>query len=408
MRRRNSNERLYLRGRVWWTWGYDSKGERYDVSTKCRDRAAGVVHATEIERSAANPTAAAQAGATVGDACQLYLRNKRKLVAREKRSVESLEFFETKIGNVERILQRDGPVRLVDLTPTHLDAYVEARETEPGARTNSKVSAHTIKKELVAFRQALELAKREGIFAGEIEPLFPTDHTAEYEPRDRALDRREVTILIRALLPDPNDVFRKSLLDGDRAARIAFLVATAARWSGSERCMRADVAPDLSWVRLRETKTRAAERTVPIVTPEQKALLRFAVEHGAGENGRLFRPWDSKSRDLVAACRRGGIPRCSPNDLRRTLAIWLRAAKVPAEVVGMILGHTTARMVETVYARLARRPQDMRRLIESHLELDQNCSAFAAIQAHSAALGAPGALSLVTQVLDIQANYGNR
>lgn len=402
MRRRNSGTRLYQRGRIWWTQYYDPEGRRHDVSTKCRDRDAALEVATRIERDGANPKASAQNAATVGDACQLYLKNKRRLITRDKRSAESLEFFETKIGNVERILQKDGPVRLVDLLPKHLDAYVEAREQEPGAAAGSTVSAHTIKKELVAFRQALELMKREGLFDGEVNPLFPADHTAEYEPRDRALDRDELSRLIQALLPVPGEQHRP-LADGDRAARVAFLVATAARWSGSERCMRADVAPDLSWVRLRETKTKAAERVVPIVTAEQKVLLDFAVRN-AGGTDRLFRPWDSKSRDFVRACERARIERCSPNDLRRTMATWMRAAGASPDVIGMVMGHTTARMVETVYARLARRPQEVRRLLEAQLKLGEDCSVFAAERARSAAFGAPGALALTSQVLNIQVN----
>jgi integrase len=402
-------DRLYKRGRTWWTVFYDSKGERHRVSTQCRDRTAALIKAAEFERAAANPKAAAQGAATVGDACKLYLDHKRNLIKRDKRSAESLEFFETKIGNVERILQRNGPLHLVNLLPKHLDEYVELREVEPGARAESTVSAHTIKKELVAFRQALELAQREGLYAAQIEPLFPKDHTAEYEPRDRALDREEVTKLVKALMPDPNDVFRKALTDGDRAARVAFLVATGARWSGSERVMRADVASDLTWVRLRETKTSAAERTVPIVTPDQKALLRFAVDNANGQKGLLFRPWDSKSRDFLSACNRAGIARCSSNDLRRTLAIWLRAGGVPAEVVGMVLGHSTARMVETVYARLARRPAELRRLLASHLEIDdENCDTFVSDGSYFGTIGAPAGLAIVSQVLAITESGRNQ
>ncbi len=403
MRQRGSGTRLYLRGRIWWTQYYDLHGKRHDVSTKCRDRTAALVRADQLERDASDPKAAAQGAATVGDACQLYLKNKRRLVSRSKRSSESLEFFETKIGNVLRILEADGPLPLSDLLPKHLDRYVEARELEPGAKRESTVSAHTIKKELVAFRQALELMKREGLYDGDIERLMPPDHTAEYEPRDRALDRDELSRLIQVLMRDPTDVYRRSLVDDDRAAHVAFLVATAARWSGSERCMRADVAPDQSWVRLRETKTKAAERVVPIVTRDQKVLLAFAVAHGGGKDGVLFRSWDSRGRDFPAACKRAGIPPCSPNDLRRTMATWMRAAGASPDVVGMVLGHTTARMVELVYARLSRSPDAVRRLLEAQL----NCSVFAAERADSAAFGAPNALAVVTQVLDIQVSARN-
>lgn len=400
-RRRSTGVRLYQRGRVWWTQYYDARNVRHDISTKCRDWDAALARAQQIERDAVNPGAAKQGAATVGVACGLYLENKQKLVAREKRSVESLEFFQTKITNVLRVLGPDR--RLVDLLPAHLDAYVEAREQHKGARgEKSKVTAHTIKKELTAFRQALELAKREGLFAGEIVPLFPKDLTAEYVPVDRALDRGEVSRLVNALLPSPVGDAHRPRKDGDRAARIAFLVATAARWSGSERFTEEDFAYDLRWVRLRETKTKAADRIVPIVTPEQRALLEFALRHASGGAGDMFRPWDSVNRDFANACERAKIDRCSPNDLRRTMALWLRAAGASPDVVGTILGHTTSRMVELVYARLARRPEELRRLLQSQLRLDQDCSAIAAERTRSAAFDASGALAIASQVLDIQ------
>jgi hypothetical protein len=48
-----------------------------------------------------------------------------------------------------------------------------------------------------------------------------------------------------------------------------------------------------------------------------------------------------------------GAPRLSPNDLRRTFASWLKQQSVDSLVVAHMLGHTSSRMVEAVYGRLA-------------------------------------------------------
>jgi len=55
---------------------------------------------------------------------------------------------------------------------------------------------------------------------------------------------------------------------------------------------------------------------------------------------------------LERACARAGIPRCTPNDLRRTYSTWLRADGVPNELSTPTMGHKDTRMLDRVYARL--------------------------------------------------------
>jgi hypothetical protein len=91
---------------------------------------------------------------------------------------------------------------------------------------------------------------------------------------------------------------------------------------------------------------------VPIVGETARSLLEYALTHAKGENGVLFRPWNNVRRDLHAACEGVKIRRCSPNDLRRTCATWLRAAGVSPELIAPVMGHADTRMVERVYGRL--------------------------------------------------------
>jgi hypothetical protein len=63
-------------------------------------------------------------------------------------------------------------------------------------------------------------------------------------------------------------------LQPDRAARVAFIVATSASWKESE-ARREDVAENFGAVLLRGTKRATRHRTVPIVSDVQKALLQL-------------------------------------------------------------------------------------------------------------------------------------
>ena len=89
-----------------------------------------------------------------------------------------------------------------------------------------------------------------------------------------------------------------------------------------------------------------------MVTEDQRSLLKYALEHAQGENGLVFLDWQNVRRDLRAACTKLKIPRCSPNDLRRTCATWLRAAGTPPHLIAPLMGHADSRMVEHVYGRL--------------------------------------------------------
>ena len=132
------------------------------------------------------------------------------------------------------------------------------------------------------------------------------------------------------------------------------MVATSAEWGAVIRTRREDVSEDLAFVRIRGTKRKTRDRVVPIVTKDQGTLLKYALEHAQGEKGQLFLDWQNVRRDLRAACAKLEIPRCSPNDLRRTCATWLRAAGAPPHLIAPLMGHADSRMVERVYGQQLR------------------------------------------------------
>ena len=241
-----------------------------------------------------------------------------------------------------RLFEAEGsrPFYLRELSARHVDSYISTRRAE-GAAEN------TIGKELVVLRKALKLARNHGIWEGDVNAILPVGFSPAYEPRRRSLTPEDVSKLLAELRPD-------------RAARVAFIVASSASWSPTNNARREDIAADFSRVHVRGTKRSTRDRVVPAVLPVQRELLRFAAKHGEGADGFLFRNWSSAVRDIKAACKRAGLEPCSPNDLRRTFAVWLRSAGAPPDLIAPCMGHRDSTMVERVYGRLSAEVLDER------------------------------------------------
>ncbi len=360
--------RLYKRGRTWWCW-YFENGQRQVRSTRCRDQKAAELVARNWERDAADPRHAAARTASLTSALTLLLKDREEQARAGRRSFDTVSFYREKAGHLVRIFElgADGnrvPFLLAKLEPSHVDSYISQRRTE-GA------SESTIYKEMVTLRASLRLARRAGIWFGEPAAICPIAFAPEYKPRTRALTQKELQALLAQLLPD-------------RAARVAFIVATSASWRETELALDEDVTHNLSTVLIRGTKRTTRYRTVPIVSDAARSLLEYVLRHAAGTDGVLFLPWASARRDLLVACKRAGIPRCSPNDLRRTCATWLRAAGVPPDLIAPVMGHADTRMVERVYGRLP--VQTLASRIAAAMG-SENCSTFVTAPVDSAGFG---------------------
>ncbi len=382
--------RVFKRGRVWYCYVYED-GVRIQRSTRCRDRKAAEARARELERAAADPDRARTASAVVGDALRLVVQSRTELARAGKRSTYTARFYAGKVATLSRLLEHDErgafrPFPLAQFAARHVDEYISARRAE-------RVSEGTIAKELTTLRLALKLARRAGIWKGDPAEVCPVGFAPEYKPRERALHGHEVQRLLAELV-------------ADRAARVAYIVATSACWRETELAERGDV--DGGHVLIRGTKRRSRYRTVPVVTPEQRGLIAYAIEHAKGESPALFRPWPNARRDLAAACVRAGIARCSPNDLRRTFGTWLRQAGAPPDIIAPAMGHVDSRMVERVYGRLSTDALAARlalatgsldvliarwavRVLGSVLEL-AGCIAGASLRSDSTGIGGPPAL----------------
>lgn len=320
---------LYLRGRTWWATTDPITGGR--KSTGCTDRTAARAWLAQRQRLAADPAHAAASQATLGDWIRRTLADKRA-----HRSAGTVNVYEDKLGHWARILGVGS--RLSEITPSTCDRYAEQRRAEGAA-------VLTIYKEFSAMTQLLKAAKRAGCFPGDLAALRPMWVVQHVVPRKRALTAPEVSALLAACHPRLR-------------ALVSRLVGLGLRLGEACR-MRPEDLDRGSWVvSVRGTKTAGSRRVIPVLAPFREMVLA-SLE--VGEFGQYL----NVTRDLAKACKRAGIERCTPNDLRRTQATLLHEAGVDPDVIRRLLGHSTTAMVNRVYAQP--RPQALAELAEPKL-----------------------------------------
>jgi len=286
------------------------------MSTKCRTLEAARRWRDQRELLAANPAHAAAEAAGLEDWIGRLVASKQATA-----SEGTLHYVTKKLGHWLRLMPG---ARLSDVTPDAVDRYIATRREEG-------VTEHTISKEVTVLCQVLKLAKRAGCYPADIGELRPLDLHAGYKPVERWLTGVEVTKLLTELT-------------GHRGAFVALCVGLGIRRSEALTMVPSQLNLDKWEAFIAGTKTDGSRRWVPILSP-----FRALVE--AAKPYLPLQPWKNLSRDLNAACRRAGVPRVTPNDLRRSQATMLAEAGVPPDVIRRLLGHTTAKLVEQVYAR---------------------------------------------------------
>lgn len=334
---------LRKRGRIWWA-SKTVDGARERKSTKCSDKRAAELVVARWERLDADPRHRA-AHETTLETCLGWLIADRKNV--RDRAAGTIKMYTQKAAHVLRILGRETP--LAEIGAPEIDSFIEKRLEEGAHRS-------TIGKELTTIRGALRIAKRRGAYPADIAEVMPVQWSNDYTPRETFLTPEQVGRLFDELAVDRST---RARIDGvqqrtrlDRVGHIALILATGVRWSESLKVERRDV--DLvTWdVRVRGTKTVESNATISI-SPTGRPLLRTALDLApGGKVGPLFRSWKNYRRDLAQACDRAGVPRVTPNDLRRTCATWLVTRGASLFATSKVLRHRDTRMVERVYAKL--------------------------------------------------------
>lgn len=301
---------LYQRGVVWWCYW---QGERW--STGQVDRGA----ASRVVRERYDPRLATAREKVVEDAIRLLY----DALERRGRSAATRGAARQKLGHFARLWAGRS---LASIDWPAVSEYIRVRlEVD-------KVARLTVSQELAYLRQAWKLARASGWAPRAWDELMPERFDRCYVPRTRWLTVDELRRVLEAL-------------PVERAAWVAWMVATGSDVSDVGRAEPGDLDWKRSVVRVRGTKTVFRDRFVP-VTKLTRHLLRLAEKHGPP-----FAPWPWVNRELRKLAARLELEHFSPKDLRRTHGQWLRAAGVAPQLIGRVLGHADSEMADRVYAQ---------------------------------------------------------
>jgi integrase len=321
------DKRLYWRGGKLWCRVPTLAG-RVRKPTGCSDEKAASARADEFERRYADPSGAAAQAATLEGSIRALLKD----MVRRGRSEATLDIAAQKLAHFPRLWGKSLP--MADIQSPIVLSYMEQRK-EDG------VVDFTIKKEIEHLTQMLKVAKFLKVYPYDIATVIPPFIPGSPTPKTRTPTLPEAAAVLRAL-------------GTERAAHLAYFVATGARRSEAARAERGDVHFDEMRVFIHGKKTKKSRADVPI-TSITRPWLDFALENAPGkeQGDLLFHPWGNLSRDLNAACVRAEVERFTPNDLRRSFASWHRDGGVSVELVSKMLRHTTIKLAESTYADMA-------------------------------------------------------
>lgn len=319
---RKKRDGIWLHGKLWWCRDPITGGKQISTGFGKAQEKEALRWLDDRKRLAEDPANIAKAQETLGAWCDRTIEFKRR-----QGSASTVSFYEQKLGHFVRLWGTPLPIN--EVSPALCDLYTAIRRGEDA-------SDHTIVKEFSCLSQVLKLARRAGAYSGDIASLRPLDVKPRYKPRERALAVDEVRRLIQHCSPRLRTL-------------VELTVALATRLSETLRLTPADIDLTNAEAHIRGTKTEISDATIPILAPVKSlvedAMKRLPIQ--VDDNGEYI----NVRRDLAAACKRAGIARCTPNDLRRTNATILVEAGVKPDFVRRMLRHTTTRMVEMVYGQ---------------------------------------------------------
>jgi integrase len=331
--------KLYKRGKIYYGDYVDRDRQRVQRSLRTSDREVARARLRDLELSTTD--SGPHASQALADALDWFTGT-----VHAGSPVGTRESYEQKARHLARLL---GEYQLDALTRDRVLSYIASRARE-GAHE------HSVHKELVVLRGALKAAKERQppLFHGEVAAVVPRFKT-KYDPRRTHLSPEQFMALTRHLvapLPPGAKPETVEASEARRARRVFFcmMIAFASPRLGELHKMRWEDHVDLRLNRLQIPKGKTEPRAITIAPILRPWIEAFHEQ--AGGVGPVVEAWGSCRRDLANACKRAGVPRVTPNDLRRTFASWLVQARESLFVVSKLLGHNSTRMVEKVYGQL--------------------------------------------------------
>ena len=315
------SSRLFKRGKIWFVWFYDAEGRRVRRSTQCHDfnAARKVLLRFEREAQGDSQTSRHASTLTVDDAVNAFIEGGCVDVAEA-----TLSMYVQKGQQLLRLL---GQHAIRKLSTEDVVGYIRTRTTEGAARG-------TIHKELVTLRRTLKHLH--------LSIEFLPEYRVRYTPKSEYLTQENFQALLVHLDPPRQMWVTLAVFTGGRHSEIAGL-----RWE------------HIDWpagtILLPGTKTQKSRRRIPL-----HPLLVHLLGREKRSSGFIVGEWANMHRDLEVACgyafgieieTRKPTKTVTSNDLRRTFATWLKQSGQESWIVAKMLGHTSSRMVELVYAQ---------------------------------------------------------
>jgi integrase len=314
--------------RIWYAechyWA-EGKRQRAQRSTGIRDdgtikseRTAGII-AQDIEQSLALGKGRVARPTTLTQAIDALIENH--------------EMGDTSQATINIVIEKGRNLADFFGRKTPLESISDERIREFTKLALAVRAPSTVQRELRTLGQAYDAAKIP-------RPPMP-DLGDTLVTRERWLTRPEQMRLLMAVPPLRKD-------------HVLMYLHTGASKSELYRIERRDCFFDRNEVRIRGTKAKERDRTIPM-TPEVRDTLWLRCGHESPARP-MFEPWGrgNADRELRRWARAAELGPISFNDLRRTFATVLAAAGVPPLHLMHLMGHSSTKMLEKVYARVKR------------------------------------------------------
>jgi integrase len=352
---------LYWRGAVihGWFWHADPTAPRgrrqVQRSTETNDPDLAAETLAGWEADEADPSSAARRDATLGEAYDLLIANREGLIAQGERSEASRSFYKEAFQCVFLYAGRCVARVPLDTPDAALTAGERAGLIEKGHtlaledagsdrfiqgftehRQRNRVATSTIGKNRGLLRSALQRAKREGLWTGDLDDLFEEKFATVGRAKRVKLTHAQADRLLAEFDAQPH-----------HRAQIAFALATGAEVRAIERALRTDLSARP--IPLRGTKTPLRARACFVTLPWQKRLLSLAKKGFDGAGELAFMPWHNSVRDMALACERAGLPRLSLHSLRHVFSSWSLDDGISEVVTVAALGHRDGRQLAWTY-----------------------------------------------------------
>lgn len=241
-----------------------------------------------------------------------------------------------------RLIEALGNCDLRTITTEDLQEFVDG-ERERVTKYGRRPTEETIGYYLLALQTMRRVAAKKHAVPGlpRIQDLKPELYLRPMHERakTRILTRAEAKSIVDAYAHMPHE-----------QAFVMLALYTGARRSTvwkirPEHFIERDTAagPE-TYVHLPGTKTKGSNRVIPC-HPDLVEYIDRGIELPV-------RPYKKITEHLPKICKRLGIPKATPNDLRRTFCSWMILAGHLPPVVAKMMGHGSTRMVQDVYTQL--------------------------------------------------------